>query len=328
MKTLEELTNLYENELMPSLLGIESQRKALRRNSIVGYFLLGLFIFIFIYSFQLYNTGQISTLAVRVIVAGSLLVIGLLVFFVFNSYLKRLRKYKKEYKKEVVSKIIHLLNPKWKYKYKKKISRTEYHKSHLYWKKEDSYRGDDLVTGVIDKTDFELCELHTRYKTKDSKGKDQWHTIFRGLFLHADFNKNIQGQTFVLPDRAEKLLGKFGRAFQKGQAVGNLVQLENLSFEKEYAVYSNDQVEARYILTPTIMEALVRIKDLHKRKVLFSFTGSRVYCAMPFRKPLFEPRIMRSGVRFDDVEKIFTLMQLIETVITELNLNTRIWTKE
>ncbi|HPF93146.1 MAG TPA: DUF3137 domain-containing protein, partial [Tenuifilaceae bacterium] len=171
----------------------------------------------------------------------------------------------------------------------------------------------------------------TEYKTvtydKDGKRKETWHTIFKGLFFHADFNKEIMGKTYIEPDTAERLLGKFGQSLQVSSK-GKLVKLENPEFEKIFAVYGTDQTEARYILTPTIMEALVNIYKMYKRKMHLSFIGTRVYVAMSFSKNLFEPKIFSSGVKFKDVEFMYNLFMVNQTIVKELNLNTRIWTKE
>ena len=45
---------------------------------------------------------------------------------------------------------------------------------------------------------------------------------------------------------------------------GNLqkVTLEDLEFNQMYDIYSDDQVEARYILTPTFMERLKNIREV------------------------------------------------------------------
>ena len=119
----------------------------------------------------------------------------------------------------------------------------------------------------------------------------------------------------------------FGKKLQ-ASTKGRLVKLENPEFEKLFAVFSTDQIEARYILTPAIMEAMVRIHKQYKRKMYLSFTGTRVYVAMSFNKNLFEPKIMGKGVNFNDVEFMFNLFVMNETIVHELNLNTRIWTKE
>ena len=67
----------------------------------------------------------------------------------------------------------------------------------------------------------------------------------------ADFNKNFQGRTIILPDFAQNAFGDFiGSWLQsKNQAREELVKMDNPDFEKEFVVYSNDQIEARYILS-------------------------------------------------------------------------------
>ena len=104
----------------------------------------------------------------------------------------------------------------------------------------DRYRSEDLICGKIDKTSFICSEIIAEEKrvTTDSKGRRQehWIDIFRGFFFIADFNKNFQGQTVVFRNSWFKLnLGK------------QRVKLENPNFEKQFDVFSTDQVEARYI---------------------------------------------------------------------------------
>ena len=138
----------------------------------------------------------------------------------------------------------------------------EYWQSDLFRLPYDRYSGDDLISGVIDRTDFRCSELHTEYKEvtyRDGKRHETWVTIFRGLFFHADFNKHINGNTYIEPDNAERLFGSWGRKLQ-GSNKGKLVKLEDPEFEKLFVVFSTDQVEARYILTPAIMHALVELR--------------------------------------------------------------------
>ena len=190
--------------------------------------------------------------------------------------------------------------------------------------------GDDYVCGKIGSTVFEFAELvaQSRTETKNSKGEKETRILelFNGLFFHADFNKRIQGETFIVPDNLEKKFGKFAQRFQKSSK-GELVKLENPEFEKLFAVFSTSQTEARYILTPTMMEAMVNIRKKIDSGFFFSFVGERVHCGINFSKALFEPSIMKP-VSFADVEFMHNLFSLIETIITEMNLNTRIWTKE
>ncbi len=318
MKSTEQLKTLYNTELKDQLAGMEKERKVIKRLLIVTT-LLGIILYTTL------KNIQIQGLAFAVGILGVLIILfGLVVTLI------KYTKYRNQFKDKVVSKIIKLINPEFKYNANHHIEVYEFNNSKIFSKKAERCQGDDFVYGKIENTDFKFSELNAQYKTvstEDGKKKTEWHSIFRGLFFHADFNKHIQGATYVLPDNAEKLLGKFGQKFQEMSGPDKLVKLENPEFEKLFAVYSSNQVEARYILTPVMMESMVEISKKYGRKMYFSFIGERVYCAIKYSKALFEPRIRKSGVNYEDVEEMYHLFGLIGTIIHEMNLNTRIWTK-
>jgi hypothetical protein len=321
MKSTEELQQLFESELKPALQAIEKTRKELLIKYIVC---IGGAITSFLLAMFLAETYVIFFYIAVVAILG----LGYYFFFVVKKQFKEYRNY---FKQNVVKNIVKLIDPQWQYNATGRISETDYNRSQLFNRRIDSYDGDDLVSGTIDKTDFKFSELHTQYKTTktDSDGKTEtdWHTVFKGLFAHADFNKEINGRTFVLPEHASKQFSKFGMSISDGGKT-ELVKLENPEFEKIFKVYGTDQIESRYVLTPTMMEAMVNIYKKYDRRVYFSFIGSRVYVAMSFNKDLFEPRILKSGVRFEDIEQMNEQFNLIQVLIQEMNLNTRIWTKQ
>ena len=323
MKSIEELRELYDVKLKPNLESLEDQRKHLMKRAI-------LIIVIFIATVLIFFFGDSYpnlTFLYYFIPVG-------VIAFVYLIYKAKLAQaiYRSEFKENVVKAIVHLINPDWNYDPVGHISQGQYRTSKLFTKRVDRYNGDDLVTGVIEKTDFRISELHTEYKSEttdsDGKRKTSWHTIFKGLFAHIDFNKEIKGETLVLPDTAEKLFGSFGKKLQSMSSRGKLIKLENVEFEKLFVVYGSDQIEARYILTPTMMEAMVNIVKRYSKEVFFSFIGSRVYFAIGFKDDLFEPRIFKSGVRFADMQKMNEQFGIIQNIIHEMNLNTRIWTKD
>ncbi len=321
MKSIDELHKLYENQLKPNLISLENQRKNLKNKYIfygLGIVLSSLMVFFF---------SKQNSIILYIGIAG--IITFIILFFMLK---KAKNLYRHNFKVNVVKEIIQLINPEWSYEPNGRISESNYRNSNLFPSHYDRYKGDDLVSGIIEKTDFRFSELHTEYKTvttdKDGKRTEQWHTIFKGLFAHADFNKEIKGETLVLPDTAEKLFGNFGKKLQSASGRGKLIKLENTEFEKQFVVYGSDQVEARYILTPTMMEAMVRIKKKYNKNVHFAFSGSRVYMAISFSKDLFEPRVFKSGVRFEDMEQMNEQFSIIQTIIHEMNLNTRIWTKD
>lgn len=323
MASEPNLKSLYETQLKERLAILESSRK-----KILFRFFLSLLLFATLVGINYIII--IQNPPVILIVIPILFSVILFIYFIYKTSQQKAR-YRQSFKSGVVAEIVKLINPEWEYLCNYCMSQEAYLQSGLFPHPYDSYEGDDFVTGRIGKTDFQFSELHTRYKqvTYGSKGQRQehWVTIFKGLFMHADFNKNFSGTTFVLPDTAERLLGSLGQSLQKLSSRGELIKLENPEFEKLFVVYSSDQVEARYILTPAIMEAMVELHNRFDGDICFSFVGTRVYCAKSFSTELFEPNIYRSGVNFADVKEMYDLFGLITALVQQLNLNLRIWTK-
>lgn len=69
----------------------------------------------------------------------------------------------------------------------------------------------------------------------------------------------------------------------------NEIKLEDPEFEKRYRAFSSDEIEGRYLITPTFME---RFRTLHTSfgtsKAKCSFYGNKVMFAISTRKNLFE----------------------------------------
>jgi len=127
---------------------------------------------------------------------------------------------------------------------------------------------EDKITGQRNGVEFEFFESHLeqRRTTRDSKGRTQtrWVTVFRGQCMRFQFHKQFHGRTLVARDAG--LFNSFG-----GGSGMKIAKLEDPTFEKAFSVYTTDQVESRYILTPDFMQRLV---DLEK-----TFHGGRLRCA-------------------------------------------------
>ncbi len=323
MKSESDFRALYESRLKARLESLESTRKKVLQRYGLG-FLLIVVLVAWNYLLATLNPPDFLLIAsVALSATGA-------IWYIIVTW-KRKRAYRQIFKSEVVAEIVRLFDPNWNYSADLGITQADYGQSGLFRHQVDRYQSEDMVSGSIDKTDFQFSEIHSEYKqvTHGTKGerREHWVTIFRGLFMHADFNKNFLGTTYVLPDTAERILGAFGQSLQKLSLRGDLVKLENVEFEKRFVVYSSDQVEARYILTPAIMEAMVDMATRFGNDVFFSFVGTRVYFARSFSVGLFEPNVFRSGVNYHDMKEMFGLFGMISVLVQELNLNTRIWTK-
>ncbi|MDG2441073.1 MAG: DUF3137 domain-containing protein [Crocinitomicaceae bacterium] len=320
MKTTEDFEIYFSGELTPTLQQLESERKK-------GVQMMWLIILSIVVGIGL----AIATAVLRIhfvgyILAGLVFLAGTIVFSIKLRRIKR--DVKIHYKENVIKKIVEFIDPHLNYNATSCISQGEFEQSKIFLQRAERYKGDDLVQGTIGKTAVRFSEIHSEYYTTDKDGKRKYHTIFKGIFFIADFNKDFIGETIVLPDTAEKLFGKLGKFFQKMNiSRPKLIKLEDPIFEKAFAVYGTDQVEARYILTPALMSRIMEFKKKSGR-IHLSFLHSSVYIAISERKNLFEPPFMKSMLDFDIVEGYFNYLQLSVQIVEDLNLNTRIWSKE
>ncbi|MCE7863466.1 MAG: DUF3137 domain-containing protein [Bacteroidetes bacterium CHB5] len=309
MQPVTDFRSFYQTSLQPKLTELETTRTALvKKITIFGAIALGVGLLLFFLKVGIWPL--------------LLAAIGSFFFYQYHASPFRTR-----YKTQIIATLAQAQG--LQYNHRACISRSEYDQSQIFVTTPDRYRGDDMLTGTVGKTGIRFSELHTQYK---SGGKNKsWHTIFRGIFFIADFNKHFIGETFVLPDVSENAFGStLGGFFQKlNMARPQLVKLEDVEFEKHFAIYGTDQVEARYILSPALMQRILNLKQKFNTKVALSFIGSHVYIAITINKTLFEaPWLFSSVDNYKQLEEFHTDIAMCVEIVELLDLNTRIWTKE
>jgi hypothetical protein len=318
MKSLEELKEFYQTDLVNDLRQLEQRRKGVMRNAIMTVSFVG--ILAVGGAGAMVSQGAPPMVFLFALIAS--VVIGTLAFKFIG------KGYKREFKHRIIGKIVQFLDPQLSYQPDGLIDKYTFKASKLFKHHIDRYKGEDLVCGRVGKTEIMFSELHAEYKSGSGKNQS-WHTIFKGLFFIADFNKHFRGQTVVLPDTAEKLFGGLGKMLQEWNVSrADLIKLEDPEFEQEFVVYADDQVEARYILSTSLMQRILDFKRKTGNKIYLSFTGSRVYVAVPMTKNMFEPKYFSNMDKFDPIFDYYCDLAFAVGIVDDLNLNTRIWTKE
>ena len=185
---------------------------------------------------------------------------------------------------------------------------------------------EDGIVGAHQEVPLDIVEakLEERRTRHTKKGMRTYYvTVFRGLLCQLSFVKPFSGRTIVKTDR-----GKLFNWFEDFDTPGEKVHLECPRFEDAFEVYSSDQVEARYLLTPTFME---RLQELDRHfgggNTRLAFDRERLLIAIEVRRNLFEGGSIFA--RADDpkrvhgiLDEIALLFDIIE--ILNLQLKTRI----
>jgi len=175
----------------------------------------------------------------------------------------------------------------------------------------DAY--EDLLLGERKGVQFEFFEAHLEQKrvTRDSKGRRQtrWVTVFAGQCLRFQFHKTFHGRTLVARDA-----GWFNRFLASSGM--KLAKLEDPVFEKAFSVYTTDQVESRYLLTPDLMQRLVDLEETFRGgglkcafvegEVLIAVEGGDLFEPGGMFTPLDKPERVRELL--DDFAAVFQLI--------------------
>ncbi len=264
---------------------------------------------------------------------GVMVISVIYIFGVLSYFYSKWQALKLKIKQLVLSRVVQSIHPSMTFDAQGYISYNDFRATGLF-RSPDRYSGEDLIEGMHGDTRFRISEVHAeeRRTTRDSNGNTRttYHTIFKGLVMIADFNKHIHGSTFVLPDHIEKFgISWLTKGLQKWSGRGKLVYLENIEFEKEFVVYSTDQVEARYILTPTMMESILALRSRFDAPVNLSFTDNHVAICISSNSDFLEPDIYDDKPLLESewIENLVGEIHGALGIIDQLDLNTRIWTK-
>ncbi len=320
MRKLSELTDFFYNELHPDLQRLEADRKALARKLVYVAAAIGALSLLITYA--VFNSSDSHSEA-----DFAPLFIGGALFMWVKKVMSR--DYSHEFKDSIIHPLINQIDSSLHYSKNLHIQQGYFERSKLFKKGIDRYSGNDLVQGELEGVKIRFSDVHAEYESRDSKGRSSWHTIFQGLFIIADFNKYFEGETIVFPDKAEKTFGKLiGSWLQKyNLAQEELVKMDDPEFEKHFVVYGTHQIEARYILTHSMMKRLLDFKKRSKVPLHISFVDKQIYLALEYNKDLFEPTVFSSLLEYSLVKEYISTLQLATGIISELKLNERLWSK-
>ena len=311
------IDTFYDNTLRHKIDALDNARRQVRW-MVIKALLITLPPIVYLVGNDLFDTllpfhASIGTM----VVAWALLIAGVifsLVKFLLPG-MTAYANYRSRFKQEVVSEIFKLVCPSAVYEPLQGITQDVFDAPGLF-NTRGGFGSDDRVRGRIGQTPFEASEVSRAYSTGSGKNSRSYE-VFRGLLFHLDLGQQLGGVTLVDPESA--------RSHQIGVRDGlSLVTFDNNpAFEKEFAVYTSSESEARALLTPSMLESLLALRRQADKPIFLAFKGRRVYVGVDFRRTLFEPRIIQT-VSKDAVREIAGHFAFVESIVRELNLNKRI----
>jgi len=221
----------------------------------------------------------------------------------------------KQFKFKILPELLSSIFDHYEYIPNQKIAKSVFEKCMILPNHVALVIGEDFMRFNMGETKIMFCEAKS-FALSHKR-------IFDGIFIAATFNKDFSSKTLVFSVNSINFLQRIKRrVFDEFKEV----KLEDIRFAEEFIVLSNDQVGARYILTPGLMQRLLDYKKKTKRSISFSFIDNRLYCAIPNYQNLFEPALFEP-YDFNFIRKTLNPIILYTDLVEDLNLNLKIWSK-
>ena len=163
---------------------------------------------------------------------------------------------------------------------------------------------DDIFKGSYKDVNIEIVE--SEYDV--GRGRNR-RIVFNGVIVKLDMNKSFTGHTVIKPNSLMHISPSSKLRF---------TEFEDIEFNKKFDVFTNDEVDARYLITPTFMVRLKNMTTAFKaNSVSCAFFGNFLIVAMSTRKDLFSICSLTKPI--DDraqyflmYEEIFSIIRLID----------------
>ncbi len=178
---------------------------------------------------------------------------------------------------------------------------------------------EDYVKGTYNNVNIEFFEARLM-RGAHFKGKK---AVFNGVIAKISVNKKFSSKTVIRADKGSFGDWVSGRKLPENQEV---VRLEDPKFDKLFNVYSNDQIEARYLLTTTFMERLIEVeKAFRSQKIECCFYKQYLVMAIHLIKDWFEPGPITKIEDFrDDSKKLLADINSIFNICDTLQMDSEI----
>jgi len=239
-----------------------------------------------------------------------------------HKYYKKNSKFKR-LKSEIIDNVLFNIDRNLKYDCNKFLSYNEFIFGELYDSKVRKftyeYSGEDLIHSIVDGVNITICDIN--FRSKNYRDKDGIY--FQGIFFKADFMKKIKGKIFIID---KEYIKNHPINTINPKKFGERALMDNIEFAKKFDVFTDDQILARYALTPKFMQDFLYLKSIFKCPVSACIKGARIFIYIARGSDSFELDLRRplngeNSPLLQYETQIKSVLQIVQT----LNLNDKLF---
>ena len=341
LKTVDEFRTFINSDMKEDIEALEASRKSSRKTMIIGGIICGIII-VGVMGYIIYNSltptlaGDYGTPFNPMTTIIPFFIMVLAITVVFNVFMRKRTSPAQitvaqtasfgtnSFKEKIISRMVSFINPSVKYIPMAHLALGDIFESGLFEERNYTLDGSDQISGKHNGVPFISCDLSLYFKRNFSDEKEGPDCAFFGQFFVARFNKTFSTPVYVIPKK-----NKYDTLSYLVSGKGEKIKLEDPDFTKMFNVYSNDQVEARYILTPSLMERIKELAVRTKGEFYITFYNNKITVANNSGINNFEASSSKSLTKNDNEMLIGFYTDMCDqfAIIDELKLNINIWKK-
>lgn len=185
------------------------------------------------------------------------------------------------------------------------------------------YASEDYIRGTYNNVAFERADVVIQDESTDSDGNTTTTTYLRGRWMIFESNKNFDADLQILQKGfgyANKRKGFFTKKADRRHAF----KTEDETFNKTFECLCQNESEAFYLLTPGVMQALLRLIGQTDGKVMVGFVDNQLHVVVKSNKNSLEPPFWRT-FNENDLNEVQREINAITGFVESLNLDRKIF---
>lgn len=186
--------------------------------------------------------------------------------------------------------------------------------------------GEDLIITNIEGMPFEMSEITIQENKSGVNLNLAKPSVFRGLLGVAELNFSTNGGVLHIVEKAR--IRKYPELIK--------INLESPRLAEIYDFYSNDEVFARFILNPAVMDYLLDLYQRFNQKVTLIVNDQKIFFSWkptdnnklaPTPVNLFDPKIYLKATNYNQILDIVKELLIILNIIRFIKINRQGWAK-
>ena len=293
---------------------IENMRKRVLLWYIVAGVILVTFVFGMIIALRVGSSG------IPFFIAAGVLFIAFLIVLIIGT--KANKEYRSYYKTHYIDSMIQSAIPGGQYQPDQGIPSAMISSTGLIMMG-NVYRSEDLIIGTYNDVEFQRADLEIQDQTTDSEGHTQTTTYFRGRWMVFESNKYFQSDLQIIQKGfayAKKRTGIFTKMSNRRHAI----ETEDMAFNKTFKCLCQNDQEAFYLLTPSLMQGLMKLEAESDGKIMVGFVHHQIHVAIKSNKDSLEPPVFHK-VSDKDIREIQREIHAVTSFIEELRIDNKIF---